>query len=124
ELIIELDGELSTETSKVGDKFTARIVSPTEIAGAVVEGRVEKIEKPGRIKKRSELQLSFDRIILSERRWSNFNAILTEVLPIKGDNVKLVDDEGTAVGKSRVKSDSAKIGGSAGTGLIIGAIAG
>lgn len=124
ELIIELDEEISTETSKVGDKFTAKIVSPTEIAGAIVEGRIDKIEKPGRIKKRSELLLSFDRIILSERRWSNFNAILTEVLPIKGDNVKLVDDEGTAIGKSRVKGDSVKIGGATGTGLVIGAIAG
>ena len=38
--------------------------------------------------------LTFDRIVLNERRWSNFSGILTEILPVKGDNVKRVDEEG------------------------------
>ena len=124
ELILELDGELSTERSKEGDKFTAKVVSPMEIAGAVIEGHVDKIQRPGRIKRRSELLLSFDRIIVSENRWSNFNGILTEVLPVKGDNVKRVDGEGTVEGKSSVKSDSIKVGASTGTGMVVGAVVG
>lgn len=124
ELIVELQTDLSTKTNRVGDKFTATIVSPAEIAGAIIEGRIDKIEKPGRIKKRSELSLAFNRIVLTPKRWANFNAIVTEVMPIKGDNVKLVDAEGTAIGKSSVKPDSIKVGGAAGTGLVIGAIAG
>jgi len=124
ELIVELQRDLSTKTNRVGDKFTAKIVSPAEIAGAIIEGRIEKIEKPGRIKKRSEMSLAFNRIVLTPKRWANFNAIVTEVMPIKGDNVKLVDAEGTAIGKSSVKPDSIKVGGAAGTGLVIGAIAG
>jgi len=124
ELIVELQTDLSTKTNRVGDKFTAKIVSPAEIAGAMIEGRVEKIEKPGRIKKRSELLLGFNRIVLTPKRWANFNAIVTEVMPIRGDNVKLVDSEGTAIGKSSIKPDSAKVGGAAGTGLVIGAVAG
>ena len=124
ELIVELFEELSTERNKVGDKFTAKVVSPLEIAGAVIEGRVEKIEKPGRIKRRSGLALSFDRIVLSEQRWSNYNAILMEVLPVKGDNVKRVDPEGTAVGKSSLKGDMVKVGGATGAGAGIGAVAG
>lgn len=124
ELIVELQDDISTQRSKEGDKFTAKIVSPVEIAGATIEGRVAKIQKPGRIKKRSELSFSFDRIVLNQNRWSNFNAVLTEVLPIKGDNVRRVDDEGTAVGKSSVKGDTITIGGATGTGLVVGAIAG
>lgn len=124
ELIVELQRDLSTKTNRVGDKFTAKIVSPAEIAGAIIEGRIDKIEKPGRIKKRSELSLAFNRIVLTPKRWANFNAVVTEVMPIKGDNVKLVDAEGTAIGKSSVKPDSIKVGGAAGTGLVIGAIAG
>ena len=54
--------------------------------------------------------LSFDRIIVSDTRWSNFDAILSEVLPVKGDNVRRVDGEGTAVGKSSVKPDVIKVG--------------
>lgn len=124
ELIVELQDDISTQRNKEGDQFTAKIVSPVEIAGATIEGRIEKIEKPGRIKKRSELSFSFDRIVLTQSRWSNFNAVLTEVLPVKGDNVRRVDDEGTAVGKSSVKSDTITVGGATGTGLVVGAIAG
>ena len=124
ELIIELQDDISTERSKEGDKFTAKVVSPVEIAGATIEGRIAKIQKPGRIKKRSEISFSFDRIVLNENRWSNFNAALTEVLPVRGDNVRRVDNEGTAVGKSTVKGDTITIGGATGTGLVVGAIAG
>ncbi len=124
ELIVELIDEMSTSRSRPGDKFTAKIVSPAEIMGAVIEGRVSKIGKPGRIKRRSEIQLSFDRIILTETRWSNFNALLTEVLPVKGDNVKRVDNEGMAVGDRSYKKDAITIGAATGTGVVIGAIAG
>ena len=124
ELILELQDALSTNKSKPGDKFTAKVVSPVEFSGAVIEGRVSKIEKPGRIKRRSELALSFDRIVLTENRWGNFSGILTEVLPVRGDNVRRVDDEGTAVGKSSMKPDAVKVGASTGTGATVGAVTG
>ena len=124
ELILELIDRISTEQNREGDKFKARIISPSEISGAVIEGRISKIRRPGRLKRRSEMTLSFDRIVLNEKRWSNFNAILTEVLPVKGDNVKLVDTEGTAIGKRNIKEDSAIVGATTGTGIVVGAIAG
>jgi len=124
ELVIELLDDLNTDRSREGDKFTAKVISPYELSGAIIEGRVSKIQKPGRIKRRSQMLLSFDRIVMMENRWSNFNAILTEVLPTKGDNVKMVDTEGTAVGKSSIKDDSIKVGATTGTGMVIGAIAG
>ncbi len=124
ELILELQEPLDTNRTREGDKFTAKVVAPHEIVGAIVEGRVDKIEKPGRIKKRSAMLLSFDKIIISDTRWSNFDAIMTEVLPAKGDNVKRVDGEGTAVGKSTFKPDAAKLGVATGAGAGIGALAG
>ena len=124
ELILELQEDISTEQSREGEKFTARIVSPSEIAGATVEGRVSKILKPGRIKRRSEISLTFDRIILDDNRWSNFGATLTEVLAVKGDNVKKVDLEGTALGQSSLKSDAVKVGGATGAGALIGGVVG
>ena len=122
ELIVELQDDLNTDRNREGDRFTARVVSPAEINGAMVEGRVSKIRKPGRLKRRSEMLLSFDRIVLNENRWSNFSAILTEILPVKGDNVKRVDSEGTAVGKSSYKDDGIKVGGATGAGIVTGAI--
>ncbi len=124
EIILELDEAMDTERNREGDKFTARVVSPVEIAGARIEGHVDKVIKPGRIKRRSEMLLSFDRLVVNERRWTNFDAILTEVLPIKGDNVKTVDTEGTAIGKSTIKDDSIKIGAATGIGAGIGLFGG
>ena len=94
------------------------------MAGATIEGRVSKIVPPGRIKRKSELLLSFDRVILTDGRWSNFSAQLIEVMAVKGDNVKLVDTEGTAIGQSSLKSDAVKIGGATATGLVVGAVVG
>jgi hypothetical protein len=123
ELIVELLDDINTERSREGDKFTARVISPYEISGSVIEGRIGKIQKPGRIKRRSEISLSFDRLILADNRWTNFNALLTEVLPSRGDNVRRVDVEGTVEGKNSLKEDSIKVGATTGTGLVIGAIA-
>ncbi|MDQ6786262.1 MAG: hypothetical protein M3033_05525 [Acidobacteriota bacterium] len=124
ELIVELVDNIDTQRSREGDKFQARIVSPSEVSGAIIEGRISKIQKPGRIKRRAEMLLSFDRIVLAGNRWSNFDATITEVLPVKGDNVKRVDLEGTVEGKSSVKDDSIKVGVATGTGAVVGAVAG
>lgn len=124
ELVVELLSDINTNLSKEGDRFQARVVSPVEISGAIIEGRISKIIKPGRVKRRSEMQLSFDQIRVSDNRWSNFNALLAEVLPLKGDNVRRVDVEGTVEGRSSLKEDAIKVGAAAGTGVVIGAIAG
>jgi hypothetical protein len=124
ELIVEILSDINTNQNKEGDRFQARVVSPAEISGAIIEGRISRIQKPGRIKRRSEMTLSFDQIRVSDYRWSNFNALLAEVLPLKGDNVKRVDVEGTVEGKSSLKGDLVKVGAAAGTGVVIGAIAG
>lgn len=123
EIIVELQQDLSTDKNRDGDRFTAKVVSPSEISGAIIEGRIDRVQKPGRIKRRSELLLAFDRIVISQSRWSNMSAILTDVLPVKGDNVSTVDDEGAAVGKGSMKEDSIKVGTTTGAGLGIGALA-
>ena len=124
ELVLELQEDISTETTRQGERFTAKVLSPMELDGAIVEGHIEKIKSPGRIGRRAELQLSFDRIVMPGDRWSNFGALLTEIVPIKGDNVKAVNDEGKAIGQSSMKRDTIKIGASTGAGAGIGAIAG
>lgn len=124
ELILELQQDLDTEHNREGDKFTARVAAPSEITGATIEGRISKITRPGRIKRRSELLLTFDRIVLSDTRWSNMSGSLIEVMPVKGDNISKVDNEGTAVGQSSMKSDAVKVGGATGAGLITGVVIG
>ncbi len=124
ELVIELLNGLDTKVIREGDPFKARVVSPEEIGGAIIEGRVAKNRQPGRIKRRAELVLSFDRIVLTQNRWANFNAMIMEVMPVRGDNVKRIDNEGTVEGQRPYKKDSITIGASTGTGLVIGALVG
>ena len=124
ELIVELQNDLSTETNREGDKFTAKVVSPSELVGATIEGRISKITKPNKLKRRGELSLSFDRIVLNDNRWSNMSGSLIEVMAVKGDNIKRVDAEGTAIGQSSVRSDAIKVGGAATAGFITGAVIG
>jgi len=124
EIMLELQNDLNTDTTREGERFTAKVVSPLELDGAIVEGHVEKLQQPGRIKRTAELQLSFDRIVASGNRWSNFNGMLVEVMPIQGDNIRRVTDEGTAIGQSSMKGDATRVGISTGAGAGIGAIAG
>jgi hypothetical protein len=124
EIILAMGEDLSTDLTREGERFTAKVVSPGEIAGAIIEGRVTKVRKPGRIKRHSELLLSFDRIVLPDQRWSNFSGTLVEVFAIKGDNIRRVDIEGTAIGRSTLKKDAMKVGAATGGGLITGGIIG
>jgi hypothetical protein len=124
ELILELQGDINTEQNREGDKFIAKVAAPSEIAGATIEGRISKVQKPGHIKRRSELLLTFDRIVLSDTRWSNISATLIEVMPVKGDNISRVDNEGTAIGQSSFKSDAVKVGAATGAGALTGAMIG
>lgn len=124
EILLQLQEDMGTQTTRAGEKFTAKVIAPMELDGAIVEGHVEKVQLPGRIKGSAEMQLSFDRIVLNDTRWSNFNGTLTEVVAVKGDNIKRISNEGTAVGQSSVKGDVIKISAATGTGAGIGAITG
>jgi hypothetical protein len=124
-LRVELLNNLSTDVSQRGDRFEARVVEPAQYADAVVTGRVTSVKRPGRIRGSGELQLSFQQIRLTDGRWANFNAQVTEVVETRTDtNVGDVDSEGGVKGRSTTKDDVAKVGAATGIGAIIGAIAG
>lgn len=124
EIIVEMLADINTQNSREADAFLARVVAPEEIKGAIIEGRIAKIKRPGRVTGNAELQLSFNRIVINESRWANFNAIVIEALPLKGNNIKAINEEGTVTGKSSLKSDAVKVGAATGTGAVVGAIAG
>jgi hypothetical protein len=124
-LRVELLNNLSTDVSQRGDRFEARVVEPAQYAGAVVTGRVTSVKRPGRLRGSGELQLSFQQIRLTDGRWANFNAQVTEVVETRTDtNVGDVDSEGGVKGRSTTKDDVTKVGAATGIGAIIGAIAG
>lgn len=121
---VELLTNLSTEDSQIGDRFQARVLEPAEYEGAMIDGRVTRIKRPGKVKGTAEIQLSFEQIRLTDNRWTNLEAQIIEVLDTAGSGVGDVDEEGGVKGKSGTKDDIVKIGAGTGIGAAIGAILG
>jgi hypothetical protein len=119
---VELLTNLSTDATQVGDRFQARVVEPADFQGAMIEGHITRVKRPGRVKGNAELQLTFDKISLNGR-WANFRAQVIEVVDAD-DRIGEVDEEGGVKGKDKTKDDVAKVGASTGVGAIIGAIFG
>ncbi len=123
-LLVELVTSLSTEATKRGDRFQARVIDPREFEGATIEGRVVAVRRPGKVKGVAELQLAFETMRLPDGRVTSFSADVIEVVQSSGDGVATVDPEGGVRGKSSTKDDVSKVGAATGIGAIIGAIAG
>jgi hypothetical protein len=124
-LVVELQSSISTDVSQQGDPFQARVNSPNEFAGAIIEGRITRLKRAGKVKGSAQLQLSFDSIRTADGRTSPFSASVVEIVDMgsRGDN-GTVDSEGGVRGRDSTKDTVSKVGASAGIGAIIGAIFG
>ena len=109
---MRLDSTVSTATAKPGDAVVAHIVEPVRQGdrllvpdGAEVRGRVVTAVRSGKVKGRARLVVEFDRLTLDGRP----HEIAATPIDITAEDSK--------------KRDAAIIGGAAGAGAIIGAIA-
>ena len=125
-LLVELQNGLSTDATQQGDRFQARVIEPRELAGAIVEGRVIRVRRAGKVSGSAELQLAFETIRMPDNRTASLSADVIEVINTgqSSEEGGEVDNEGGVRGKSSTKDDVAKVGASTGIGAIIGAIAG
>ena len=124
-MVVELLNGLSTDASQKGDHFQARVIEPKEYDGAIIDGQVTQVRRPGKAKGTAQLQLSFEEIKLTDGRSSKMSAQVIEVLPAGGSQgVGKVDTEGGVSGQGQTKGDVKKVGAATGIGAIIGAIAG
>jgi peptidoglycan hydrolase-like protein with peptidoglycan-binding domain len=129
---LRMDTYLSSDSSRVGDRFTAtvsrdvivdgRVVIPT---GSKVEGHVTGVERAERSSKPGSIAVGFDRIIYSNNYSVPIDGSLTTLneearRKIEGD----IDAEDRVSGSGRGRRAIVFIGGGAGAGAVIGAIAG
>jgi hypothetical protein len=90
---VQLNQALSTESSKVGDAFTATVVnnvvaSNGEIVvptGAIVHGRVSALDDSDDPTDRALIQLQFDRLSFNNRNY-DFRASITNVATVEQRN--------------------------------------
>src|SRR2546423_9966755 len=122
---VELMNNLSTDASQKGDRFQARVLEPNQFQGAVLDGHLEQVKRPGKAKANAQLQLVFDHIKMPSGRSSRLSAQVIEVILNGGSQgVGKVDSEGGVQGQSSTKGEVQKVGGAAGIGAVIGLIAG
>ncbi len=122
QLKVRINDTLSSETSSVGDRFTATVISPTRYESAEVQGRISVLDKSGRIKGRTRMALAFDSIRYPNGRTGTLRGELMRVYDEK-DSTK-TDDEGSLESGSRGKQTAKRGGIGAAAGAIIGGIVG
>jgi outer membrane lipoprotein SlyB len=119
---LQLLSPVSTSTSKKGDKYSCKILTPAEFAGAIVEGHVRSVKRSGKANKESKIDLAFDRITLADGRVANFSATVLEVFEVaNAKDQGRADNEGTLRNKSTAIKTSIK---RAAVGALIGAVVG
>src|ERR1043165_7079412 len=119
---LQLLSPISTGASTKGDKFSCKVLTPMEFAGAVVEGHVRSVKRSGKADKESKLDLAFDTVTLTDGRTGNFSGTVVEVFDVVNVKVQgLADNEGTIRSKSTTVKTSIK---RAAVGALIGALVG
>jgi hypothetical protein len=120
-LKVRLNETLSSKESRVGDRFTVTVIDPVKYNEATIHGHISSIEKSGKIKGRTSMNLDFDRITMPDGRTGVLHGYVSRVY---GEGAGQADNEGGVQSGSRGKQAVKRGGIGAVAGAIIGGIAG
>ncbi|HEX5887289.1 MAG TPA: hypothetical protein VFY61_01250 [Pyrinomonadaceae bacterium] len=121
DLKVRINDTLSSKDSRVGDRFTATVIDPSRFDEARLTGHISSIQKSGKVKGRTSMNLAFDSIELRDGRRGVLRGYVTRVY---GDDSGRADNEGGVESSSRTNQTVKRAGIGAGVGAIIGGIAG
>ena len=125
----KLETTISSKTNRQGDRFTAKVTEAVMVSGkeviplnTIIEGRISAVKNAGRVKGRSEMNLSYERLIFP-------NGVSETIVASQADldatqKAEVDSKEGTIKGESSRKRDAVEVGAGTGIGAGIGAIAG
>lgn len=122
-VVAVIDSDLSSATSREGDRFTATVRQPYQYEGAVIEGHVSNVQRSGRVTGRSQMTLNFDTIRLRDGRSFRFAGLLESVRNAQGETVR-IDNEGSVRDDNQTSKTVQRAAIGTAVGAIIGAIAG
>jgi hypothetical protein len=124
---VQMNGGLTSRTSRVGDKFTATVTIPVYVngravipAGTIVEGRVTQVTPAKRMSKSGTIAIDFDSLVLPNGSRLNLVGSLTSDDP---ETRRRIDEESRVSGKGN-RSPGVFIGGGGAVGAVLGGIAG
>lgn len=121
DLKVRINDTLSSKDSRIGDRFTATVIDPSRFDEARVNGHISSIQKSGKIKGRTSMNLAFDSIELRDGRRGVMHGYVTRVY---GEGSGRADNEGGVESGSRGKQTAKRAGIGATVGAIVGGIAG
>jgi len=121
DLKIRINDTLSSKNSRIGDRFTATVIDPSRFDEARLNGHISSIQKSGKIKGRTSMNLAFDSVELRDGRRGVLHGYVTRVY---GDDAGKADNEGGVESGSRTKQTVKRAGIGATVGAIVGGIAG
>ncbi len=120
---------LSTKMNYQGDPFTATVTEAVVVSGrqvipvgAMIEGHVVRMRRPGRIKGVGEMRLLAEKITFTDGRTMDVSAVLLNAYGAEGAEV--VGEEGKIKGPNSRKADLKEIGAGMGAGGVVGTIFG
>src|SRR5437016_1863176 len=120
-LKIRIEETLSSKDSRVGDRFTATVLDPVRFNEAKVTGHISSIQKSGKIKGRTSMNLAFNSIELPDAQRGVLHGYVTRVY---GAGSNRADNEGGVESGSRSNQALKRGGIGAAAGAILGGIAG
>jgi hypothetical protein len=120
-LKVRLEDTLSSKDSRVGDRFTATILDPVRFNEGTITGHISSIQKSGKIKGRTSMNLAFDSARLPDGRSGTLHGYVTRVY---GGDSSSADNEGGIESGSRTKQTIKRGAIGAGAGAVLGAIVG
>jgi hypothetical protein len=121
DLKVRINDSLSSKNSRIGDRFTATVIDPSRFDEARLHGHISSIQKSGKIKGRTSMNLAFDSVELRDGRKGLLHGYVTKVY---GEGSGRADNEGGVESGSRGNQTVKRTGIGAGVGAIIGGIAG
>src|SRR4029079_11573510 len=68
DLKVRINDTLSSKDSRIGDRFTATVIDPSRYDEARINGHISSIQKSGKIKGRTSMNLAFDSIEMHDGR--------------------------------------------------------
>ena len=121
DLKVRINDTLSSKDSRIGDRFTATVIDPSRFDEARLSGHISSIQKSGKIKGRTSMNLAFDSVELRDGRRGVLHGYVTRVY---GEGSGRADEEGGVESGSRTKQTVKRAGIGATVGAIVGGIAG
>ena len=120
---------ISTKLNYQGDRFTASVTEPLQIdghdvipVGSALEGKISRLQRPGRIKGVGEMRLALDKITFPDGHSYTVNAVLLN--PYGAEGTRVVGQEGNVRGPGSRLRDLEEVGVGMGGGGFLGTLIG